>query len=206
RFLHLLRPRPETMPLVDDVGRILAITFTEKAAAEMKQKIHALLGVELDRATGGERRYWERVRRELLAAQVSTIHAFCARVLRETPLEARIDPRATILDEHESQGYVEAAVEEELVARVRRGDPAARELVLRYRLHGGRQGGAVGVAVRLLASLGRMGRDEAWLAAAIERQEALAPAAAEAVREAAGPGAPPPRTAPRAPPRAPARR
>ena len=185
RFLHLLRPRAEAVPLVEDVGRILAITFTEKAAAEMKQKIHVLLGVELDRAIGGERRYWERVRRELLAAQVSTIHAFCARVLRENPLEARIDPRATILDEHESHGYVEAAVEEELVDRVRRGDPAARELVLRYGLRHGRQGGAVGVSVRLLASLGRMGRDEAWLAAALERQEALAPAATEGVREAA---------------------
>src|SRR5438093_10844846 len=125
RFLHLLRPRPEGPPLVDEVGRILAITFTEKAAAEMKQKIHALLAVELGRATGTERRHWERVRRELLAARVSTIHAFCARLLRENPLEAGIDPRATILDEHESQAYVEAAVEE---ARRR---PSSRRAVSR---------------------------------------------------------------------------
>jgi ATP-dependent helicase/nuclease subunit A len=184
-FLHLLRPRPEGAPLVDEVGRILAITFTEKAAAEMKQKIHALLAVELGRATGPERRHWERVRRELLAARVSTIHAFCARLLRENPLEAGIDPRATILDEHESQAYVEAAVEEELVARVRGGDPAGRELVLRHGLRRGRQGGAVGVCVRLLASLGRTGRNGVWLAAAMERQEALAPVATAALREAA---------------------
>ena len=184
-FLHLLRPRPEGAPLVDEVSRILAITFTEKAAAEMKQKIHALLAVELGRATGPERRHWERVRRELLAARVSTIHAFCARLLRENPLEAGIDPRATILDEHESQAYVEAAVEEELVARVRRGDPAGRELVQRHGLRRGRQGGAVGVCVRLLASLGRTGRDGVWLAAAMEHQEALAPVATAALREAA---------------------
>src|SRR5207249_1618473 len=69
-FLYLLRPRPEAPPLIDEVGRILAITFTEKAAAEMKQKIHTLLAVELGRATGTERRHWERVRRELLAARV----------------------------------------------------------------------------------------------------------------------------------------
>src|SRR5204863_3453617 len=58
------------------VDRLLAITFTEKAAAEMKARIRARF-IEL-----GER---ERAR-EAEGAWVSTIHGFCARVLRTHPL------------------------------------------------------------------------------------------------------------------------
>ena len=178
RFLHLLRPGAGgAPPAVDDVGQILAITFTEKAAAEMRHRIRELLTDEIARASGPHRQRWERVRADLLGAQISTIHAFCARVVRENPIEAGIDPRAAILDEQESRAYVEAAVEAELVARLRSGDAAARELVLRQRgLRAGFGGGALGLGVRFLGWLGTMGYDAAWLAAALERQEALAPA------------------------------
>ena len=63
-----------------DPRRILAITFTEKAAGEMKTKIRQVVAAEVARATDETRPRWTRVRRELLGAQISTIHAFCARV------------------------------------------------------------------------------------------------------------------------------
>src|ERR1051326_4256016 len=107
RFVHLLRPRPDGPAPVAEVGAILAITFTEKAAAEMKRKIRAVVAAERPAATDATRAHWTRVRRELLGAQISTIHAFCARILRENPLEAVVDPRAVVLDQHESRTYVE---------------------------------------------------------------------------------------------------
>ena len=186
RFVHLLTPRPDgEAPPVGEVGQILAITFTEKAAAEMKRKIRDVVGATSAAAPEAVRPHWTKVQRELLGAQISTIHALCARVLRENPLEAAVDPRALLLDEHESRAYVETTVENVLLARLRAGDLAAREVVLRRGLSGGRTGGAVGLCADFLARLGRTGRDARWLAAARARQEAGAPEAAAKLGQAA---------------------
>ena len=71
------------------VERLLAITFTEKAAAELKGRLRRRF-IDL-----GER---ERAR-EAEGAWVSTIHGFCARVLRTNALAAGIDPDFRVLDE-----------------------------------------------------------------------------------------------------------
>ncbi|HWE53547.1 MAG TPA: UvrD-helicase domain-containing protein [Bryobacteraceae bacterium] len=76
---HKLEPR-----------EILAITFTEKAAANMKQKIVAQFAHD------------PFMRREIDVAWISTIHGFCARVLRENAIAAGIDPRFAQLDARES--------------------------------------------------------------------------------------------------------
>lgn len=67
---------------------ILAITYTEKAAAEMKERIVRRF----------EERGDELNRRRAEAAYISTIHGFCARLLRENPLTAGIDPAFDIID------------------------------------------------------------------------------------------------------------
>src|SRR5438034_881763 len=180
RFVHLLRSGGP----VAEVGQILAITFTEKATAEMTRKIRQVIAEEVESADAAARAHWGRVRRDLLGAQISTIHAFSARVLRENPLEVGVDPRAVVLDEHESRSYVESTVEVALLAHLRAGDGAARELVLRAGLAGGPSGGAVGLVADFLARLGRTGRDGAWLVAATARQAERAPEASEALRAA----------------------
>jgi ATP-dependent helicase/nuclease subunit A len=186
RFVHLLRPGPgEAAAVVAEVNQILAITFTEKAAGEMKRKIREVVAAALAAASSATRGHWERVQRDLLGAQISTIHAFAARVLRENPLEAAIDPRSTVLDEHESSAFVEATIEAALLARLRAGDPAAADLILRSGLAGGRTGGAVGQLADLLAQLARTGRDPTWLALASARQQAYVPEAAVGIARAA---------------------
>ena len=70
-------------------GRILAITFTERAAGELRERVRERLQ-EL-----GERE----AARDTEAAFVSTFHGFCARLLRAHPLMAGLDPEFAILDE-----------------------------------------------------------------------------------------------------------
>jgi ATP-dependent helicase/nuclease subunit A len=70
-------------------GKILAITFTERAAGELRERVRARL-LEL-----GERE----AARDSEAAFVSTFHGFCARLLRVHPLPAGLDPEFEILDE-----------------------------------------------------------------------------------------------------------
>jgi len=84
--------------------RILAITFTEKAAAEIKGRLVRAFAHRPD------------IRRQVERAHVSTIHAFCARLLREHALEAGLDPQFVILDEPESTEALEESAREALDA------------------------------------------------------------------------------------------
>jgi ATP-dependent helicase/nuclease subunit A len=70
-------------------GRILAITFTERAAGELRERVRARF-LELDEREAA---------RDTEAAFVGTFHGFCARLLRAHPLMAGLDPAFAILDE-----------------------------------------------------------------------------------------------------------
>ncbi|MBI4358478.1 MAG: UvrD-helicase domain-containing protein, partial [Candidatus Omnitrophica bacterium] len=88
-------------------NEILAITFTEKAAQEMKTRIAKRL-----REQG-----LEQARRELENAYIGTIHAFCARVLREHPIEAGVDPDFRVIEEDEAEILKETVLDELIESR-----------------------------------------------------------------------------------------
>jgi ATP-dependent exoDNAse (exonuclease V) beta subunit len=84
-----------------EMTEIAAVTFTEKAAGELKLRLReALEEARSASATDStERERLDRALGKLEEAQVSTIHGFCADLLRERPVEARLDPLFRVLTE-----------------------------------------------------------------------------------------------------------
>jgi ATP-dependent helicase/nuclease subunit A len=125
-------------------GSVLAFTFTDKAAAELRQRIRA----EVERrAEGGSERA-----RELLptlgSAWVTTIHGFCNRLLSAHPVAVGIDPRFRVLDAAETE---RAAVEafDEALEEFLAGDDRARENTVAAFDIGGLRGIVLGVHAEL---------------------------------------------------------
>ena len=93
RYVNLLRAGVEP-------DNILAITFTRKAAAEMRQRIIDRLK-EASRLSQVDAARWRDLRDRLGDIAISTIDAFCLSLLREFPLEADVDPGFDLADDTE---------------------------------------------------------------------------------------------------------
>ncbi|HET7122217.1 MAG TPA: UvrD-helicase domain-containing protein [Solirubrobacterales bacterium] len=111
---------------------ILAFTFTDKAAAELRQRIRLELGRRAER--GSERAA------EVLAgiggAWVTTIHGFCNRVLAAHPVAAGVDPGFRVLDAPEAARAAREAFDDALVAFLADGDAAKEETVAAFDVEG----------------------------------------------------------------------
>jgi ATP-dependent helicase/nuclease subunit A len=124
RYLHILRERHLS------IDQIVAITFTNRAANEMRERLRTRLNEILLTASGDERKRWLGYKRTLDGAVITTIHGFCARLLREFPVEARVDPQFLLLDEHRAAMLLESVVEEALSKFISSGHVEISRLTL----------------------------------------------------------------------------
>lgn len=108
---------------------ICAITFTEKAASELYKKI----SLEIDRRILEEtdltiKRKLQFIRRQLVSANISTIHSFCIGILREHPVETGIDANFIAIDQNTSAELIELSIQEAF----NRSDNKTEEENLKY--------------------------------------------------------------------------
>src|SRR4030095_16558721 len=124
RYLHILRERNVS------IDQIVAITFTNRAANEMRERLRSQLNQILQTASGDERKRGLGYKRTLDGAVITTIHGFCARLLREFPVEAGVDPQFLLLDEHRAAMLLESVVEEVLSTFISDGHIEVSRLTL----------------------------------------------------------------------------
>ncbi|HEU4382788.1 MAG TPA: UvrD-helicase domain-containing protein [Anaeromyxobacteraceae bacterium] len=139
-------------------GSLVAITFTERAAAELEERLRGAVAERAVLAEGEEATRWRRRLHALERMTVGTIHAFAAALLREHPVEAGLDPEFEVLEEDGAEALRREACREAALAAAG-GDEASRALLA---AHGaaGRRGGLAAVLADLTrerASLGRAG-------------------------------------------------
>lgn len=134
------------------VDQLLAITFTDKAAAEMKlrvreklkeliEQLQSLAGIKGSSANMAEDEPGWKEREKLLAhlirqrqglegAYISTIHSFCARLLRENPVTAGVDPNFSVMQQMEAEALMESVAGKTILQKLREGDKGVRTLVV----------------------------------------------------------------------------
>ena len=119
---------------------IVAITFTEKAAAEMKERIIEELSVQEEHEGSEPDNSLQGFREKMSTAHISTIHAFCSRILREFPFQAGVPANFSIL-----QGIDQKLLLQEIIRETLRNiatneeDEHRNELIRLLQRYGGQQ-------------------------------------------------------------------
>ncbi|MEL6269836.1 MAG: UvrD-helicase domain-containing protein [Chloroflexota bacterium] len=123
RYLALLEENPD-WPL----NALVAITFTHKAAQEMRDRVRQALQQRLIEASGVDADRWGTLLAAMDSARIDTIHALCATILRANAAEAGIDPRFSIIEPVDADILLQDVIDR-VLGNLREGgtpDPTAK--------------------------------------------------------------------------------
>jgi ATP-dependent exoDNAse (exonuclease V) beta subunit len=115
------------------IGQIVAVTFSEKAAGELKLRLRE----ELERARAAvdprseSSRLLDEAVHDFEEAHISTIHTFCADLLRERPVEARVDPAFAVLTDTQADRLFDEVFTAWLHAQLANPDQGVRRSLRR---------------------------------------------------------------------------
>ncbi len=112
-----------------DIDRLLIVTFTQAAAAEMRERINRAIFQELQEGVSEQQAHLRRQLSLLIQASISTIHSFCREVVKKYFFLLDIDPNFRVADESESAIIKMDVMEELIESEYELGKPEFIELV-----------------------------------------------------------------------------
>jgi ATP-dependent exoDNAse (exonuclease V) beta subunit len=153
-------------------ANLCLLTFTDKAAAEMRQRLrerldrlatgaakgeHRELELETSFAALGRelppKRFWRQVRDDLGAASIGTFHSIMTQVLRRAPAGSGVNPAFELLEDRDARALFAECVERIVLERLERDDPLVRELVRDFGFGADSPWGLVSALVRAAAAI-----------------------------------------------------
>ena len=119
RYLALLDAHPD-WPL----NALVAMTFTRKAAQEMRDRVRKELENRLHQASDANAPIWSDRLASMDSARIDTIHGLCTTILRANAAEAGLDPDFGVMDEVDADILRDTVMEDELARLMDEDDPA----------------------------------------------------------------------------------
>jgi len=132
------RKKPVPVP-PPDLMSVVAITFTDRAAREMRERVRRTCRERLATCPAEQVEHWQKLVRDVDAARISTIHSFCMQLLRSNAVESGIDPQSRLFDETTGAAFLWNSLVKSLHDLVVARDPDALALVLAYHWEGSLQ-------------------------------------------------------------------
>ncbi|HEV3191375.1 MAG TPA: UvrD-helicase domain-containing protein, partial [Polyangiaceae bacterium] len=167
RVMALLRQGRTTL------ARLVAVTFTEKAAGEMKLRLRTEIERARNQAGLEERHRLDLALAELEEAHIGTIHGFCAELLRQRPVEARVDPMFEPADEEQQERLFDEAFDRWFQATLSDPPEGVRRILRRRSRDRDRTGPREALRRAGLSLVNQRDFDAQWRRDPFDRKEAL---------------------------------
>jgi len=162
------------------LDELLIVTFTEAAAAEMRQRLRRAIeqkaAAESINSQLSTLNFWNRQLALFDIAHIGTLHSFCLRLVREHFYQLGLDPRLAMLDEGEARQLANETLHEQFQAHYEGEDEFAVAVQSLIQIHGGGRDEKIRALILRLHNYSQTRPDAArWLAEQIKRFSASEP-------------------------------